>query len=75
MARQPQNAYSQGSQFFIVYEDTTLPPTRRAATRSSAASRADSTSSQAGVTDAGTADGGTDGAPAVPVTITGFTIE
>ena len=25
MARQPQNAYSQGSQFFIVYEDTTLP--------------------------------------------------
>ena len=30
---------------------------------------------EAGVTDAGTADGGTDGAPAVPVTITGFTIE
>ncbi len=28
-----------------------------------------------GITDAGTADGGTDGAPAVPVTITGFTIE
>ena len=27
------------------------------------------------VTDAGTADGSTDGAPAVPVTITGLTIQ
>ena len=75
MARQQQNAYSQGSQFFIVYEDTTL--TADEAGGYTVVGRVTSGLDQlkTGITDAGTADGGTDGAPAVPVTITGFTIE
>jgi peptidyl-prolyl cis-trans isomerase B (cyclophilin B) len=75
MARQQQNAYSQGSQFFIVYEDTTL--TQDEAGGYTVVGRVTSGLDQlkSGITDAGTADGGTDGAPAVPVTITAFTIE
>ena len=75
MARQQQNAYSQGSQFFIVYEDTTL--TADEAGGYTVVGRVTSGLDQlkTGITDAGTADGGTDGAPAVPVTITGFTIQ
>ena len=75
MARQQQNAFSQGSQFFIVYEDTTL--TADEAGGYTVVGRVTSGLDQlkTGITDAGTADGGTDGAPAVPVTITGFTIE
>uniref|UniRef100_UPI0013582A60 helicase-related protein n=1 Tax=Agromyces humi TaxID=1766800 RepID=UPI0013582A60 len=75
MARQQQNGYSQGSQFFIVYEDTTLTPDEAGGYTVVGRVTSGLDQLKAGVTDAGTADGGSDGAPAVPVTITGFTIE
>jgi peptidyl-prolyl cis-trans isomerase B (cyclophilin B) len=75
MARQGQNAYSQGSQFFIVYEDTTLTPDQAGGYTVVGQVTSGLDQLKAGITDAGTADGATDGAPAVPVTITAFTIE
>jgi len=66
--------YSQGSQFFIVYEDTTLPgDTGGYTVIGKVTSGLDAL--RAGVIDAGTSDGAGDGAPAVPTTITAFTIE
>lgn len=75
MARQSLDGYSQGSQFFIVYQDTHL--TADEAGGYTVVGRVTSGLDQlrSGITDAGIADGTTDGAPAVPVTITGFTIE
>jgi peptidyl-prolyl cis-trans isomerase B (cyclophilin B) len=75
MARQQQNAYSQGSQFLIVYEDTTLTPDEAGGYTVVGRVTSGLDQLKSGITDAGTADGGTDGAPAVPVTITGFTIQ
>ena len=75
MARQGQNAYSQGSQFFIVYEDTTLPSDDAGGYTVIGRVTSGLEELRSGITDAGTADGATDGAPAVPVTITGFTLE
>lgn len=75
MARQQQNAYSQGSQFFIVYEDTTLTPNEAGGYTVVGRVTSGLDALRAGITDAGTADGATDGAPAVPVSITAFTIE
>ena len=66
MARQSDNAYSKGSQFFIVYDDTTIPADQPAATRSSDRSPAGSTSCKSQITDKGVQGGGTDGKPAVP---------
>jgi peptidyl-prolyl cis-trans isomerase B (cyclophilin B) len=66
--------YSNGSQFFIVYEDTTLPGTTGGySVIGHVTSGLDEL--RAGVTDAGTSDGAGDGAPAVATTITAFTIE
>lgn len=75
MARQQANAYSQGSQFFIVYEDTQLTPDEAGGYTVVGRVTSGLDQLKSGVTDAGTADGGTDGAPAVPVAITGFTIQ
>lgn len=75
MARQPQNAYSQGSQFFIVYEDTTLPPDEAGGYTVIGRITSGLDQLKSAITDAGTADGGPDGAPAVPVTITDVTIQ
>ncbi|HEX6366860.1 MAG TPA: peptidylprolyl isomerase [Agromyces sp.] len=75
MARQQQNAYSQGSQFFIVYEETTLPTDEAGGYTVVGRITSGLDALKAGITDAGTADGSTDGAPAVPVTITGVTIQ
>ncbi|MDQ0575545.1 peptidylprolyl isomerase [Agromyces albus] len=75
IARQQQNAYSQGSQFFIVYEDTTLTADEAGGYTVVGRVTSGLDALRAGVTDAGTADGQSDGAPAVPVTISGFTIE
>lgn len=75
MARQQQDGYSNGSQFFIVYEDTTLTPDEAGGYTVIGRVASGLDELRAGITDAGTADGATDGAPAVPVTITGFTIE
>ena len=75
MARQPGNAESQGSQFFIVYEDTTLPADAAGGytvigrvTDGLDALRTD-------ITDFGTADDAPDGAPVRPVSITSFDVE
>lgn len=75
MARQQQNGYSQGSQFFIVYEDTVLPADEAGGYTVIGRVTSGLDALRSGITDAGTADGATDGAPAVPVTITGFTVE
>ena len=75
MARQPANGYSHGSQFFVVYQDTTLTPDEAGGYTVVGHVTSGLDALRAGVTDAGTVDGGSDGAPAVPVTITGFTIE
>jgi len=75
MARQQQNAFSQGSQFFIVYEDTMLTPDEAGGYTVIGRVTSGLDQLKTGITDAGTADGGSDGAPAVPVTISGFTIE
>ena len=75
MARQPANGYSHGSQFFVVYQDTTLTPDEAGGYTVVGHVTSGLDALRAGVTDAGTVDGGSDGSPAVPVTITGFTIE
>ncbi|MGI9825274.1 peptidylprolyl isomerase [Agromyces sp. Marseille-Q5079] len=76
MARQGGNAYSQGSQFFIVYQDTTLP-SEEGVGGYSVIGRVTSglDQLQAGVIDAGVVDGGTDGSPVVPVTITSIDVQ
>lgn len=75
MARQPLNADSQGSQFFIVYEDTTLPADEAGGYTVIGSVTSGLDELRAGVTDAGPTDGASDGAPSVPVTITSFTLE
>ncbi|MET4157977.1 peptidylprolyl isomerase [Agromyces sp. PvR057] len=76
MARQGGNAYSQGSQFFIVYGDTTLP-SEDGIGGYTVIGKVTSGLDQltAGVIDAGVVDGATDGAPVVPVAITSVTVE
>ena len=75
MARQSGNAHSMGSQFFIVYGDTTIPSD--AAGGYSVIGHVTSGLDElvAQVADAGVEGGGTDGRPVVTPTITGFTIE
>ncbi|MBG6238115.1 peptidyl-prolyl cis-trans isomerase B (cyclophilin B) [Mycetocola sp. CAN_C7] len=75
MARQGENAYSMGSQFFIVYEDTTIPSDGAGGytVLGRVTSGLDDLITQ--VTDQGTQDGSADGPPAIPVTITGVTVE
>lgn len=75
MARQQNNGYSHGSQFFIVYEDTTLPSDSAGGYTVIGQVTSGLDALQAGVIDQGVADGATDGAPVVPTTITSFTIE
>lgn len=75
IARTGGNAYGNGRQFFIVTADTFLPDD--AAGGYSIVGRVvdglDALVTE--VVAAGTADGGQDGPPAVPTTITGFTIQ
>ncbi|MRG58566.1 peptidylprolyl isomerase [Agromyces sp. CFH 90414] len=75
MARQSGNGSSMGSQFFIVYQDSTIPSD--AAGGYTVVGRVTSglDQLQASVISAGTADGAGDGAPAVPVTIDSFTVQ
>ncbi|QTX04599.1 peptidylprolyl isomerase [Agromyces archimandritae] len=66
--------YSQGSQFFIVYDDTELPgDTGGYSVIGRVTSGLDQLKS--GIVDGGVEGGASDGAPATPVKITGFTIE
>lgn len=75
MARQGGDAYSNGSQFFIVYEDTTIPSDAAGGytVLGSVTSGLDELKAQ--VIDKGIEGGVTDGPPAVPVVITGVTVE
>lgn len=75
MARQGNNADSQGSQFFIVYEDTTIPSDQAGgySVIGHVTSGLDELKTQ--VVDKGIEGGKTDGAPAVKTTIDGFTLQ
>ncbi len=75
MARTGGNGYSMGSQFFIVYGDTTIGAD--AAGGYTVLGRVTSGLDELAkrVTDEGVQGGGSDGAPVVPTTITGFTLQ
>jgi peptidyl-prolyl cis-trans isomerase B (cyclophilin B) len=75
MARQGGNAYSQGSQFFIVYNDTTIPADDAGGYTVLGRVTSGLDQLKTAITDAGVEGGGTDGKPVVPTTITAATIE
>ncbi|HEY0249306.1 MAG TPA: peptidylprolyl isomerase [Gryllotalpicola sp.] len=75
MARQGGNAYSNGSQFFIVYGDTTIPSDAAGGYTVIGQVTSGLDKLISSVTSKGTSDGSQDGAPKVATTITGFTIK
>jgi peptidyl-prolyl cis-trans isomerase B (cyclophilin B) len=75
MARQGGNAYSQGSQFFIVYDDTTIPSDAAGGYTVIGKVTSGLDHLKTAITDAGVEGGATDGKPAVPTTITAATIK
>ncbi|RWZ61411.1 peptidylprolyl isomerase [Labedella populi] len=75
MARTSGDGESMGSQFFIVYEDTTIPSDEAGGYTVLGTVTDGLDGLVSGVVDAGTADGSTDGAPAVPTTITSVTVQ
>ncbi|MCP2030826.1 peptidyl-prolyl cis-trans isomerase B (cyclophilin B) [Okibacterium sp. HSC-33S16] len=75
MARQSDNAYSMGSQFFIVYDDTTIPSDTAGGYTVLGKVTSGLDELKAQVVDAGIADGSSDGTPAIPVSITSVTLQ
>lgn len=75
MARQGDNGYSNGSQFFIVYEDTTIPADTAGGYTVLGKVTSGLDQVKAKIVKAGIADGKTDGAPVVPTTITAVTVQ
>lgn len=75
MARQGGNAYSMGSQFFIVYEDTTIPADEAGGYTVLGRVTAGLDDIKAQITDAGVADGSSDGTPQVPTSITQVSVQ
>ena len=75
MARQSGNAYTNGSQFFVVYDDTTIPADAAGGYSVIGKVTSGLDELKAQITDAGVADGSSDGTPAVPTTITSVTIQ
>ncbi|MDH6180998.1 peptidyl-prolyl cis-trans isomerase B (cyclophilin B) [Microbacteriaceae bacterium SG_E_30_P1] len=75
IARVGDDAYSNGHQFFIVVQDTVLPADSAGGYSVVGTVTSGLDALIASVTSQGTADGAPDGAPAVPTTITGFTLE
>jgi peptidyl-prolyl cis-trans isomerase B (cyclophilin B) len=75
MARQGGNAYSMGTQFFIVYDTTTIPSDAAGGytVLGRVTSGLDEVKSK--ITDAGVEGGATDGKPVVPTTITAVTVQ
>ncbi len=75
MARQGGNAESQGSQFFIVYDESSIPSD--AAGGYTVVGRVTSGLDGliTGIVEAGTEDGAPDGRPATPAVISGITIQ
>lgn len=74
MARSTNNGYSMGSQFFIVYDDTTISSDTGGGytVLGRVTSGLDELKTQ--IIDAGVQGGASDGQPIVPTTITGFTL-
>jgi peptidyl-prolyl cis-trans isomerase B (cyclophilin B) len=75
MARQTENGYSMGSQFFIVYQDTTLPTDTAGGYTVLGQVTSGLDALQSAVIAAGTADGSADGKPAAPAVITNVTVQ
>jgi peptidyl-prolyl cis-trans isomerase B (cyclophilin B) len=75
MARQGGNAYSQGSQFFIAYKETTIPSDDAGGYTVLGKVTSGLDQLKAAVTDAGVEGGASDGKPVVPTTITSATIK
>ncbi|MEI5582959.1 MULTISPECIES: peptidylprolyl isomerase [unclassified Agromyces] len=75
MARQAGDAESQGSQFFIVYDDTTLPADAAGGYTVIGRVTDGLEELRTDIVDFGTADGVPDGAPVRPVGITSFDVE
>lgn len=75
MARSSQNGYSMGSQFFIVYDDTTIPSDSAGGYTIMGKITSGLDELKAQITDAGVQDGKSDGAPVVPTVINGFTLK
>jgi peptidyl-prolyl cis-trans isomerase B (cyclophilin B) len=75
MARQSGNASSQGSQFFIVYGDTTIPSDSAGGYTVIGKITSDLGELKSKVTDAGVTGGGADGKPAVTPKIDSITIK
>ncbi|KQR54510.1 peptidylprolyl isomerase [Leifsonia sp. Leaf336] len=75
MARQSGNASSQGSQFFIVYKDTTIPSDSAGGYTVIGKITSGLDTLVADVADKGVQGGGTDGKPAVTTKIDSFTLQ
>ena len=75
MARQGGNASSMGSQFFIVYDDTTIPSDAVGGYTILGRVTGGLDEIKAQITDAGVADGSSDGAPKVPTSITQVSVQ
>jgi peptidyl-prolyl cis-trans isomerase B (cyclophilin B) len=75
MARQQDNASSQGSQFFIVYKDTTIPADSAGGYTVIGKVTSGLDKLVSGVVDKGIKDGSTDGAPTVATKIDTFTLQ
>ena len=75
MARQGGNGESMGSQFFIVYKDTTIPSDDAGGYTVLGTVTSGLDGLIPSVVESGTADGSEDGAPAVPTTITSVTVQ
>jgi peptidyl-prolyl cis-trans isomerase B (cyclophilin B) len=69
------DAYSHGSQFFIVYDDTTIPAGDAGGYTVIGKVTSGLDELKSGIVDGGIVGGATDGAPTVPTTITGFTVQ
>jgi peptidyl-prolyl cis-trans isomerase B (cyclophilin B) len=74
MARQGGNAESMGSQFFIVYEDSMIP-SDSAGGYTVFGKITTNIEAVTAIADAGTVDGGSDGAPLNPVYLSGISVE
>ena len=75
MARQPGDAESQGSQFFIVYEDSTIPADEAGGYTVIGHVTEGLDALKTDILDFGTADDVPDGAPVRPISITRFTLQ
>ncbi|MDY7544067.1 MULTISPECIES: peptidylprolyl isomerase [unclassified Cryobacterium] len=75
MARQSANGFSQGSQFFILYQDSTIPADAAGGYTVIGHVTSGLDQVKAQITDAGVADGSTDGTPKVTTLISAFSVQ